>query len=95
MAWFKSVFRNFRSPHYVVLVGDVGTGKSTLVEKLTGEKGRSSDANESFTKTSETFWVRGGRLIMIWGLQGQDVNKCLSVETLCDVSDSGRFTPGP
>ena len=41
-----------RAP-YVVLLGDVGTGKSTLVEKLTGIKGRSSF---SFR------WVVDGRL---------------------------------
>ena len=56
--------RSFESPPYVVLLGDVGTGKSTLLEKLTGEKGRSSDANESFTKNSEVFWVPDGSLIV-------------------------------
>ena len=60
MSWFW----NFRKSPYIVLLGDVGTGKSTLVEKLTGKKGRSSDANESFTKTSRAFWARGGSLIV-------------------------------
>lgn len=60
MPWFW----NFRIPPYIVLLGDVGTGKSTIVEKLTGKKGRSSDANESFTKTSRAFWVRDGSLIV-------------------------------
>ena len=41
---------------YVVLVSDVGVGKSTVVEKLTGEKGRSSAASRSFTKQTEYFW---------------------------------------
>ena len=51
-------------PHYVILVGDVGTGKSTLVEKLTGVKGRSSNATESFTRSSEPFRVPNGSLIV-------------------------------
>lgn len=63
MAWFQRLL-NFRKPPYIVLLGDVGTGKSTIVEKLTGEKGRSSDANESFTKTSTVFWVPDGSLIV-------------------------------
>ena len=59
-----SLFGNFRKPPYVVLLGDVGTGKSTLVEKLTKGEGRSSDANESFTKATEVFWVPDGSLIV-------------------------------
>ena len=51
-------------PHYVILVGDVGTGKSTLVEKLTGVKGRSSNAKDSFTISSEAFRVPNGSLIV-------------------------------
>ncbi|XP_068698368.1 uncharacterized protein [Montipora foliosa] len=57
-------FWDIERPPYVVLLGDVGTGKSTLVEKLTGEKGRSLDANESFTSTSEVFWVPDGSFIV-------------------------------
>ena len=49
---------------YVVLLGDVGSGKSTVVEKLTGQTGRSSDANESWTKTAEAFWATDGSLIV-------------------------------
>ena len=45
-------------------MGDVGTGKSTLVEKLTGVKGRSSNATESFTRSSEAFRVPNGSLIV-------------------------------
>lgn len=48
---------------YVVLVGDVGSGKSTLFEKLSGEKGRSSGANVSYTRSSEIFEVHGRLLI--------------------------------
>ena len=51
-------------PHYVILVGDAGTGKSTLVEKLTGVKGRSSNAMECFTISSEAFLVPNGSLIV-------------------------------
>ena len=51
-------------PHYAILVGDVGTGKSTLVEKLTGETGRSSALRESVTKISETFLVPDGSLMI-------------------------------
>ena len=43
-------------PPYVVLFGDVGTGKSTLVEKLTGAEGHSSDGSVSVTATSEVFY---------------------------------------
>ena len=60
----NSVFSNVREPPYVVLLGDVGTGKSTLVEKLTKRQGRSSNANESFTRASEVFWVPDGSLIV-------------------------------
>lgn len=56
--------RNYLRPPYVVLLGDVGTGKSTLLEKLTEQKGKSSQANESFTRTSEVFWAPDGRLIV-------------------------------
>ena len=45
-------------------MGDVGTGKSTLVEKLTGVKGRSSNAMEDFTRSSEAFYVPNGSLIV-------------------------------
>ena len=55
---------NFQDAEYVVLLGDVGSGKSTVVEKLTGEKGRSSDASISFTRTSEAFCVPDGSLII-------------------------------
>lgn len=48
---------------YVVLVGDVGSGKSTLFEKLSGEKGRSSGAIVSYTRSSEILEVHGRLLI--------------------------------
>ena len=49
---------------YIVLLGDVGTGKSTMVEKLTGVSGRSSAADESFTLTSEVYEIYDGSLII-------------------------------
>ena len=42
---------------YVVLIGDVGTGKSTVVEKLTGQTGRSRNSSLSFTRSSQAFYV--------------------------------------
>ena len=56
--------RDILRASYVVLLGDVGTGKSTVVERLTGAKGRSSDASQSYTKISEVFWVPDGSLIV-------------------------------
>merc|ERR1712179_85559 len=44
---------------YIVLVGDVGSGKSTLFEKLTGSEGRSSSSQESFTRESAIVTVPG------------------------------------
>lgn len=40
---------------YVVLIGDVGIGKSTLAEKLTGHRGMSSDSSTSFTRRALHF----------------------------------------
>ena len=44
------MFLDLSQTPYVVLVGDVGAGKSTLVEKVTGLKGRSSGKGTSFTR---------------------------------------------
>ena len=52
------------SPKYVVLLGNAGTGKSTVVEKCTGERGRSSNAQQSYTAISECFSVPNGSLIL-------------------------------
>ncbi|XP_028397396.1 uncharacterized protein LOC114521179 [Dendronephthya gigantea] len=60
----STMLGNFDSAEYVVLLGDVGSGKSTVVEKLTGEKERSSDCSTSCTKTSEPFCVPDGSLII-------------------------------
>ena len=35
---------------YVILIGNVGAGKSTLVEKVSGDSGMSSAASTSLTK---------------------------------------------
>lgn len=43
-------------------MGDVGTGKSTIVEKITGEINRSSNENESVTRSTGIFWVPDGSL---------------------------------
>ena len=51
-------------PHYVVLMGDVKTGKSTIVEKISGVQDRSSNSSESFTKESTLFWTPDRRLII-------------------------------
>lgn len=40
------------APQMVVMIGDVGMGKSTIVEKITGSIGLSSSADESFTTAS-------------------------------------------
>ena len=37
---------------YVVMIGDIGIGKSTIIEKLTGRRGLASRSSESFTKSS-------------------------------------------
>ena len=49
---------------YVVLMGDVGTGKSTLVEKLADVRGQSSDAYESYTRLSKLFWSKDRSMII-------------------------------
>ena len=49
---------------YVVLVGDVGSGKSTVGEKLTGVEGRSSASSTSFTTEMAVFQTRDGGLVV-------------------------------
>ena len=49
---------------YIILIGDVGSGKSTLVEKITGVTNRSSSASTSFTKTADAIRSRDGLLII-------------------------------
>ena len=49
---------------YIVMLGDVGAGKSTILEKLTGTTGRSSNSSTSYTHTAEVFQSFDGRLII-------------------------------
>ena len=49
---------------YIVMIGDVGTGKSTIVEKLSDEVGRSSKSDLSFTRTSEQFWTYDSSMVI-------------------------------
>jgi len=49
---------------YVVLTGDVGSGKSTIVEKLCGVTNLSSNAPVSVTRVSTLFHSMDGRLII-------------------------------
>eukprot|EP00927_Polykrikos_kofoidii_P049586 TRINITY_DN4362_c0_g2_i1.p1 TRINITY_DN4362_c0_g2~~TRINITY_DN4362_c0_g2_i1.p1 ORF type:complete len:462 (-),score=38.16 TRINITY_DN4362_c0_g2_i1:425-1699(-) len=52
-------------PHTVVLIGDVGVGKSTLVERVTGITGISSDASESCTTESCIYVTPCRRMLII------------------------------
>ena len=49
---------------YVILMGDVGAGKSTLVEKMTGITGISSAGSNRATKTSQAFELADWSLII-------------------------------
>lgn len=49
-------------PQYVVLVGDVGVGKSLIVEKLTGVGGISSSSQHAYTRIAQTYVVPEGKL---------------------------------
>jgi len=51
-------------PPYVVLLGSVGSGKSTIVEKVTGKTSLAADAGLSATKRSYPLWARDGQLII-------------------------------
>ena len=47
---------------YVVLIGDVGSGKSKIVEKVTGEVNLSSDSSRSCTKAAIVYRTRSRRM---------------------------------
>ena len=49
---------------YVILIGNVGAGKSTLVEKVTGITGQSSAASTSVTKISDVIQSIDGSLMV-------------------------------
>ena len=55
---------NNQDPPFIILLGDVGTGKSTVVEKLTGEKRLSNDTTLSFTRTADPYYVYDGSMII-------------------------------
>ena len=56
--------RNLTEPEYIVMIGEVGSGKSTVGEKLSGARNKSSDAATSFTKRSEMYFSHDGMLII-------------------------------
>ena len=49
---------------YVILIGNVGAGKSTLVEKVSGATGMSSAASTRVTKTADVFLSVDGSLMI-------------------------------
>merc|ERR1711915_267194 len=51
-------------PAYITFIGDVGTGKSTLVEMMTGVTGHSSAATQSATVETMMFWTADGSIIV-------------------------------
>ena len=51
-----------RSAPYVVMIGDVGIGKSTIVEKLTGEQRLASSGGKSFTKDAIVYLSKNDRV---------------------------------
>ena len=55
---------NVENTPYVVLMGDVGTGKSTIVEKVTNETNLASNGDTSVTKSSTVFWSIDGSLLI-------------------------------
>jgi len=59
-----SVIRNIEDAPYAIFIGDVGSGKSTIVEKLTGEEGLGSDASQSVTRSFELYWSFDFRLLV-------------------------------
>ena len=59
MGWKKK-----SSKPFIVMIGDVGTGKSTIVEKIAEQSGRSGDASFSLTTESEIFWSFDGSMMI-------------------------------
>ena len=49
---------------YVVLLGDVGCGKSTIVDKITGESSRAANFGASATRRSDPVWAPGGEFVI-------------------------------
>ena len=55
---------NIENTPYVVLLGDVGTGKSTIVEKVSNVTNLASGGDTSVTKSSTVFWSIDGSLLI-------------------------------
>eukprot|EP00091_Calanus_sinicus_P011456 TRINITY_DN25968_c0_g1_i1.p1 TRINITY_DN25968_c0_g1~~TRINITY_DN25968_c0_g1_i1.p1 ORF type:complete len:154 (+),score=19.97 TRINITY_DN25968_c0_g1_i1:138-599(+) len=49
---------------YVVLLGAVGSGKSTIVRKVTGKTQKAERSGRSATKASEAFWTQQGEFVI-------------------------------
>ena len=62
--WWGLGGYNIEGTPYVVLLGDVGTGKSTVVEKVTNETNLASDGDTSVTKSSKLFFSIDGSLLI-------------------------------
>ena len=52
------------SEKYVVMIGDVGVGKSTVVDKLTDKKVRKSDSALSVTRCSKPYWTYDNSMVV-------------------------------
>ena len=56
--------------HYIVLLGDVGAGKSKLAEKISGQTGISSSQSTSCTKVSNLYESFDKRIVICDTLTG-------------------------
>ena len=52
------------NPPYIVLLGAVGSGKSTIVGKVTGDTTRAFNAGISATRKSDPLWAKEGQFII-------------------------------
>ena len=53
-----------QDPDYIVLIGDVGSGKSTLVGKVSGTTGMSSQSSTSATRQSGLYFSTDQRILI-------------------------------
>ena len=53
-----------QDPHYIVLIGDVGSGKSTLVGKVSGISGMSSQSSTSATRQSGLYYSTDQQILI-------------------------------
>ena len=65
-AYRKKYAQRYVQKHskYIVLMGDVGSGKSTILERLTGAENKSSASSESYTRATEVFSTKNGSLVI-------------------------------